>query len=246
MESVAKSDYDIVPVSYPEDTEASVTSLARAFETDPMIIYMDSLVKDPKTAGIRYQNRITRFRNSMERRGDQEIESIIGKVVHIPTGDIVGGCYWVKPAPRSSEPTAESADALPAHLEPYPMVPLPEVEEALNRLAKGLDPQFEGKAHEFIGPDWKTNWWNLRSLGVVPEHQFKGLGTKMVQWGIELVREDARKRPGLIKGVWVAATAAGLKTYLKAGMKEVGDMMIDYGTDDGVAGPKYVYLTVEF
>lgn len=121
------------------------------------------------------------------------------KVVFTPeqkessTGQIVALCSWQAPTEDiaqqpEKEPKAEKHNAIP------------DFKRALE-FYKSLDEIVRTKSEEFIGPECHTHYWYLSSLATLPSHQQKGLGTGLLQWGIEKARADAAARPGKIKGV---------------------------------------------
>ena len=67
-----------------------------------------------------------------------------------------------------------------------------------------------------------------------------------MHWGIDLARKESVNSGGKIKGVWTIATPQGLRTYLKAGMKEIGSETFDIGKGMGENGYKFVFLVLMF
>ena len=61
-----------------------------------------------------------------------------------------------------------------------------------------------------------------------------------MHWGIERAVADAVTRPELdIKGVWVSATEAGVKTYENAGFERVKTVRCVYGDEQGGLGMRF-------
>jgi len=58
-------------------------------------------------------------------------------------------------------------------------------------------------------------YWGLNEIAVAPEFQRKGVGMKLLEWGLKLARED--KVP-----VTLASTDAGRRLYDKAGFVQEG------------------------
>lgn len=67
-----------------------------------------------------------------------------------------------------------------------------------------------------------------------------------MEWGIAQAKADAKARPGKVRGVWTIATPVGLSTHVKAGMREIGSGVFDYGEGGGKRGVEYVWLLMEF
>ncbi|KIY03998.1 uncharacterized protein Z520_00690 [Fonsecaea multimorphosa CBS 102226] len=44
--------------------------------------------------------------------------------------------------------------------------------------------------HFFNNPPWRANHWELSTLGVHPSYQGRGIGQKMVAWGLERAKKD--------------------------------------------------------
>ena len=61
---------------------------------------------------------------------------------------------------------------------------------------------------------------------VLPSHQRKGLGTKLLEWGLEKAIEEGMR-------VYLTATEKGRDLYLKAGFEEIGAVIVNLGKYDG-------------
>lgn len=92
----------------------------------------------------------------------------------------------------------------------------------------------------YLGKEYEGRWWTLVALIVDQNYQRRGLGTKLVRWGLEKVEESIRQwNSGLsndkkeengkerIEGVHLIASPAGARTYEKAGFVRVGEREIE-------------------
>lgn len=61
--------------------------------------------------------------------------------------------------------------------------------------------------------------WYLKILCVHPEFQRKGVGTKLLDWGLERARERRQK-------VYLEATEFGVTLYINKGFKELGEIVL--------------------
>ena len=194
--------------------------------------------------------------NALEGRGDDSrVERHWRKMVYTPpattttttttdaaaAAQVVAVACWCAPALDPTKPA----------LEPHTMEPAVEDAPAENQQARALfqrlhDTLTGARSEALMGAERDTHYWYLDTLATVPAFQGRGLGSMLVRWGIEHAREDARARPGRVRGVWTIATPAGVQTYLKAGMREVGSEVFDYGEGGGGRGQRYVWLVMEF
>jgi ribosomal protein S18 acetylase RimI-like enzyme len=238
--------YEIRRVSQLEDVDAMLEVEEQAFATNPIHqAVMECITTDENRAIQRALGR-TRLLNALEGRADKSIDFRLGKAVYIPSGSATGEnavAFVGFDAPVVEGTTSKS--------EPHPSLPvwedLPDENKKALKILRKLNADLTGKkSEELMGSDRKTHYWYLSSLATMPAHQQRGLATRLVQWVIDLARADAKARPGKIKGVWTIATPNGLKTYLKAGMKEIGSEVIDYGKGLGENGQKYVWLLMRF
>jgi GNAT superfamily N-acetyltransferase len=232
--------YEILPISYPEDVDAILESGRRAFSQDPASVNFNA---NQSEETLKARNKIQRNRllNSIEGRGYPETDYHSAKAVYKPIAgpeELVGCCAWTAPAVDLTTPRPE----------PYPLEyeNLTEEMKRVKELRDNITKQLDAVTEKLMGKDHKEHYWYLGGLGVVPEHQRRGIGSKLVKWGIEEAKADAKARPGLIKGVWTIATPAGLKTYLNVGMKPLGSGIIDHGNGAGENGQKYVWLRKNF
>ena len=148
---------------------------------------------------------------------------------------IVAWCSWR--AAKAKEPKA--AEQVPEKLK--------DAMAAMDSSLGGeVEKRLEAKSDELLGTDRDARYWYLRSLCTDPEYQGRGFASQLVKWGMDLARADAQARPGEVDGVYIVATPAGLRTYVKAGLKEIGDMVVDYGKGDGEDGFRLVWLVEKF
>ncbi|MCJ1396654.1 hypothetical protein MMC18_009546 [Xylographa bjoerkii] len=238
--------YELHPVST-EDVDVMIDVDERAFATNPIgQATMAILTTDETRATARAWKRV-RISNALEGRGDSSLDRHWRKIIYKPAAgsdekeQVVAVSGWSAPALDDTKPK----------LEPRPVVPAfqdaPIENQKARELFKRLITTLTGKkSEELMGSDRDNHYWYLDILATLPEFQQRGLGSMLVQWGIEQARADAEARPGKIKGVWTIATPVGLKTYLKAGMEEIGSEIFDYGKGGGESGQKYVWLLMKF
>ena len=82
---------------------------------------------------------------------------------------------------------------------------------------------------KFFGKGFETRFWVLDALVVDENFQSKGLGTRLVKWGLE---ELAKSRKEGIEGAYLIASPQGEKTYRGAGFERVGERVARSG-DEG-------------
>jgi GNAT superfamily N-acetyltransferase len=73
--------------------------------------------------------------------------------------------------------------------------------------------------NKFLGPGTIDDTWYLKILAVHPEFQGRGIGTALLDWGLNHARERGEK-------VYLEATPSGEKLYLKKGFQKVGDLTV--------------------
>ncbi|MCJ1241678.1 hypothetical protein MMC14_009684 [Varicellaria rhodocarpa] len=245
-------EYEIRRVTGLEDVDAMLEVEDEAFATNPINLAVMECITTDENRAIQRTLKKTRLLNAMEGKVDKSLNFQWGKAVYTPRENAMGGekavafigfhapavvvdgatTSSIEPSPHSSKPALEDipAEVLKAR-------------EIMQKLFAGL---MGKKSEDLMGSDRDAHYWFLSSLETMPEHQQRGLGTRLVQWSIDLARADAKARPGTIKGVWTIATPSGLKTYLRAGMKEIGSEVIDFGKGGGENGQKYVWLLMKF
>ena len=69
----------------------------------------------------------------------------------------------------------------------------------------------------------------MHVLVVLPEYQAKGIGTKLLQWGLRIADDEKVE-------CWIDASAMGKGLYKKLGWKEVGELSMDLGEWGGRKG----------
>ncbi|MCJ1351455.1 MAG: hypothetical protein MMC33_001439 [Icmadophila ericetorum] len=116
-----------------------------------------------------------------------------------------------------------------------------EKEEEIKKFAESLFPAgankqlsdkvnkiMDAKPEEFLGKDWKQEWWYLLSLATHPAYQRRGAASLLVKWGQEQAILSHKQNPK-IKGCFLIATPAGLPLYRKLGFEVIGEIGIDMG-----------------
>ncbi|MCJ1380051.1 hypothetical protein MMC17_003154 [Xylographa soralifera] len=238
--------FELHPLS-PEDVDAMIDVEEQAFATNPIGQAAMAILTTDETRAIARGWKRVRMSNALEGRGDSSLDTHWRKVVHKPAAgsdekeQVVAVSGWSAPALDDTKPELEPRRVAPA-FEDAP-IENQKARELFKRLINTLTGE---KSEELIGSDRNTHYWYLDILATLPEFQQRGLGSMLVQWGIEQARADANARPGRIKGVWTIATPMGLRTYLKAGMREIGSEIFDYGKGGGKSGQKYVWLLMKF
>lgn len=91
---------------------------------------------------------------------------------------------------------------------------------------------------KYLGKEYEGRWWTLDVLIVDEKYQKRGLGSRLVKWGLEKVQESigqwnssldgADSGKEKIEGVYLVASPAGARTYEKAGFSKVGEKKLDF------------------
>ena len=76
----------------------------------------------------------------------------------------------------------------------------------------------EESMEKYLGSKIDETWY-LKLLCVHPEFQRKGVGTKLLDWGLERARERGQK-------VYLEATEFGIALYINKGFKELGEIVL--------------------
>ena len=75
----------------------------------------------------------------------------------------------------------------------------------------------------------------LDFLATLPESQGRGVGTKLLQWGMDIADEqDAR--------IYLEATLDGYPLYLKHGWRPLQDLVLDFEPFGGKGTAKYIIM----
>ncbi|MCJ1282466.1 hypothetical protein MMC26_001789 [Xylographa opegraphella] len=241
---VSPPPFEIQPMSL-ADVDAMLDIEERAFASNPISQAASAPLTTAETRAVARAWKRMRMSNALEGRGDSNADRHWRKVVYRPAdgsaAQVVAVACWCAPAANATKPALESR----------PMVPAIEDAPVENRDARVLmrrlhDTLVGGWSEALMGGDRDSHYWYLDALATLPEFQQRGLGSMLVRWGIEQAKVDAKARPGRIKGVWTIATPMGLRTYLKAGMQEIGSEIFDFGKGGGENGQKYVWLLIKF
>ena len=243
----SKPQFELYPVSASEDLDAMLDVDEQAFATNPISQAVTATLTTSETRTISRSWSRIRMSNALEGRGDNSFDRHWRKIVYKPAAgssekeQLVAVGSWLAPAVDNTRPKLEPRPMEPA-VENAPVENL-KARELFMRLNKTL---MGKKSGELMGPERDTHYWFLADLAVLPEFQRRGLGSMLVRSGIEQARADAKARPGKIKGIWTIATPVGLRTYLKAGMEEIGSEVFDYGKGGGEDGLKYAWFLMKF
>lgn len=102
----------------------------------------------------------------------------------------------------------------------------------------------------YLGKGYEGRLWCLDVLIVDENYQKRGLGSKLVKWGVEKVEErirqwntkissGTRENSGQEKldGVYLMASPKGARTYERAGFARVGEKEVEF---DGKGEEKYI------
>ncbi|EEA19205.1 hypothetical protein TMatcc_010245 [Talaromyces marneffei ATCC 18224] len=118
---------------------------------------------------------------------------------------IVGYAIWEVPVSSSDEGENEEEGVMlpPLAQEGIDKAPFMELRRIL-----------EDDVREQFGDKGTVDVWTLDSLGVHPNHQKKGIGRMLLDWGIEEASKQGR-------GCYLVATPAGLPVYTAAGFEDV-------------------------
>ena len=120
------------------------------------------------------------------------------------------------PKPPDSRSEEEKAAALRKEIESISVIQDKELTFRLKTEDRLLN-------EKFFGPNYESRFWELTSLVTDPEYQRRGLGSRLVKFGLEHVEAMVRRSEGRLEGVYLIANPAGRKTYLKAGFEKVGE-----------------------
>lgn len=80
-------------------------------------------------------------------------------------------------------------------------------------------------SEELFGKGFEARYWELRTLATALGFQRKGLGSRLLEWGMAIVGheiEKARKKGEVVEGCYLIASPMGERAYRKAGFVEVG------------------------
>ena len=80
---------------------------------------------------------------------------------------------------------------------------------------------------KYLGEDYESRYWELDALATLPEYQRLGLGSRLVQWGVDMVETAMKVNPGEVDGIYLVASPAGSHTYEKAGFVAVGERFLE-------------------
>ncbi|KAH8682029.1 putative GNAT family acetyltransferase [Xylariales sp. PMI_506] len=117
-------------------------------------------------------------------------------------GILVGCALWV--VPHEEEVDINSS-------EPPPATPPNMSKEAVRELRAVL----ERSAEALFGEMGASKAWELDFLAIHPEHQRRGIGKSLLNWGTEQAKESS-------KDSYLIASTAGRPLYIAGGFEEIG------------------------
>ena len=238
--------FQIVPASLPADLDAMIEINYFAFaEHNPLMLAFFPTVPD-----VDRRAELIKWSKSLmeeETRGRDRHRTIYMKVVDTARRDngekstIVAYSAWRAPDSRAqilSTNKDENEEATATKDEADIFFPTGADKAAfdLRRL------NMKAKREEAFGEGWETKNWYLSNLATHPAYQGQGIGTRLVRWGLEQAKADAKMRPHEVEGACTVATPAGLAIYKKCGMVEVAEYVHDIGQGIGANGYKDVFL----
>lgn len=139
------------------------------------------------------------------------------KLVHSSDNSkIVSYTIFSPPKPPDARSEEEKAAALRKEIESISAIQDKELAFRLKTEDRVLN-------EKFLGPNYESRFWELTSLVTDPEYQRRGLGSRLVKFGLEHVEAMVRRSEGQLEGVYLIANPAGGKTYLKAEFEKVGE-----------------------
>jgi GNAT superfamily N-acetyltransferase len=110
-----------------------------------------------------------------------------------------------------------------------------DLRKAIEELSDGLKKEvvYELKKEDrvlnkkFLGEGYESRWWALDALVTDERYQRRGLGSRLVDWGLGKVEEDVKKRRKAKEreadGCYLIASPQGVRIYEKAGFVRVGE-----------------------
>ncbi|MCJ1360585.1 MAG: hypothetical protein MMC33_010593 [Icmadophila ericetorum] len=157
-------------------------------------------------------------------------------------GVMAGYALWFAPPPPSSPSVAAAAETAAKAEVAARQARWADVSPATAQPTVTVSERIIAGNNKYFGEDWRS-LWNLRTLAVAPEYQGRGIGTRLVQWGVEAARADAAARPaGEVRGLYAVSTSAGLRVYQKAGWEAKGEEVFEVG--EGTY--KFVWMVMRF
>jgi len=80
---------------------------------------------------------------------------------------------------------------------------------------------------KFLGPGGIDEMWYLKILAIHPDYQRRGVGAKLLNWGLERARARGEK-------VYLEASRRGKGLYTKLGFEHVGDLTLRDGETETI------------
>ena len=219
--------FKLLPIDFPNDVEQYLDVGYEAFIEEPL----NKAIMDTNDEAVFKLNREYRkarlYRRVLTKANNVHAAKMVLDEEGIPDNEKVVASYIVFHAPPSV-PQAPDVDKELLDEEHKKQEPL---KLYLNiELQEKTEAAFEAKTKELIGStEQASNNWYLATLCTRPRFQRKGLALQLIQWGVDEAEKDAKQRPDAVKGVFTIATPTGLRSYLKAGMAELGNEEIDIG-----------------
>lgn len=136
--------------------------------------------------------------------------------------DLMAVSYIMWKAPLPSHSASESDAAFAQEIAEL------QVSEGVDRdLVVRIRTEYRALNKKYLGKDYQSKYWELDALATLPTYQRRGLGSRLVKWGLDMVETDVKAKPGEMDGAYLVASPAGSSTYRKTGFVEVGEQFVN-------------------
>ncbi|KAK3938747.1 acyl-CoA N-acyltransferase [Diplogelasinospora grovesii] len=129
--------------------------------------------------------------------------------------EIVGWAEWQAPKDAGGTELATTTTVPESHL-PLAREPASFDKDALEVFRQ----QTKLLSGQVLGSGSEDKFWCLYTIAVHPNHQRRGVGTMLVQWGVEMARKSQSA------GIFLFASPAGKNLYSGLGFRDLGQAEI--------------------
>lgn len=150
-------------------------------------------------------------------------------VAKSPSGEILGSIVWVMKGYEGaqSESVKLSNDASTLSILPPPSPPPPTLPRTVPNLEIVTNAAMKHYISHLMPPGTRCRY--ISGINVSPAYQNLGVGSALVNWGLERARSEN-------VFCWVSSSMAGVPIFGKSGFKEVGRLEVEL--DDWAEGIK--------